>query len=195
MSHARLLSATAALFAATTLWVVATPAYACTPPGSGVCGDAGLTATLTAGTFALTVPATTTISGTLGSAPSFSQQMGQIQVQDSRGSLAGWTLTAVTTGDLVRSGTPSASISLGTSATGGPFTIATGTITPVGISSLLNVSAGGGGSLNPSAPVTVARALLGAGGGTYEMTPTLTLTPPANTAAGTYTTTITFTLS
>lgn len=194
MSLARLLWAAAAV-AVATLLVAAPSAYACTPPGGGACGGAGVTATLTAGTFALTVPATTTISGTLGSAPSFSQQMGQIEVQDSRGSLVGWTLTAVTTGDLVRSGTPSASISLGTSSTGGPLSITTGTITPVGISSLLNVSAGAGGSLNPSQSVTVARALLGAGGGTYDMTPTLTLTPPANTTSGTYTTTITFTLS
>ena len=185
----------AAVCAAAACLVAPSDAYACTAPGGGVCGDTGITATLTAGTFALTVPSSVTISGTLGSASSFSQQMGQIQVQDNRGSLTGWTLAAVTSGNLVRSGTPGTTISLGTSATGGPFTIVTGTITPVGVSSLLGVSAGGGGSLNPTQPVTVATAQLGLGGGTYTMTPTLTLTPPGNTAAGTYTTTISFTLS
>jgi len=170
-------------------------AYACTPPSGGVCGDSTLNATLTAGTLSLSVPASASISGTLGSASSFSTTMGTIQVQDNRGSLAGWTLGAVTSGDLTTGGASPQTISLGTSTSGGPLTLVTGTITPVGLSSLLNVTAGAGGSLNPSTVVTVARALLGAGGGTYTMTPTLTLTPPGNTVAGAYTTTISFTLS
>jgi hypothetical protein len=194
MSPAKAVSAIAAAAVTTASLVVTGSAYACTPPNGAACGTGGVTATLTAATLSLSVPVSTTISGTLGSGSSFSQPMGTIEVQ-AGGLLTGWTLTAVTTGDLVRSGTPSTAISLGASTSGGPFTIATGTITPVGVSSLLNVTAGAGGSLNPSQPVTVARALVGAGGGTYDMAPTLTLTPPAKTAAGTYTTTIAFTLS
>jgi len=131
----------------------------------------------------------------LGAASSFNQTMATMQVEDLRGSLAGWSLTALTSGDLVTGGSPSRTIALGTSNVGGPLTLTTGTITAVGISSLLNVSAGAGGSLNPTQPVTVASALLGFGGGTYTFTPTVRLTPPANTYAGNYTTTVTFTLT
>src|SRR3954463_2179900 len=194
MSLARLLWAAVAAVAVATPLVAAPPAYACTPPGGGACGDSSLAVNLAAGTLSLTAPPSVSINGTLGSSSSFSASMGKIEV-DGGGLGTGWTLTAVTTGNLVRSGTPGTVISLGTSSSGGPLTISTGVITPVGISSLLNVTAGGGGSLNPSQPVTVARALAGAGGGTYDMSPTLTVIPPANTAAGTYTTTITFTLS
>jgi phage tail tape-measure protein len=121
--------------------------------------------------------------------------MSTMQVQDGRGTLAGWALTALTSGDLVTGGPTVRTIALGTSAAGGPLTLTTGTITPVGISSLLNVSAGAGGSLNPSQPVTVATAAFGFGGGTYSFTPTVRLTPPANTYSGSYTTTVTFTLT
>src|SRR3954454_3288791 len=76
------------------------PASACTAPGGGACGDSSVSVTLAASTLSLTVPASVTISGTSGAAPSFSQQMGQVQVQDNRGSLAGWTLSALTSGNL-----------------------------------------------------------------------------------------------
>jgi len=170
------------------------PASACTPPGGGVCGDSTVTATLTAGTLSLTVPGTVNVSGTFGSALSFSQQMGQVQVQDNRGSLAGWTLSALTSGNLSTGGGSPHTISLGSSNVGGPLTLATGTITAVAPAILVGVTSGPGGSLNPTQAVTVANALTGTGSGTYNMTPTITLTPPTNTVAGTYTTTVTFTL-
>lgn len=174
--------------------VPATHALACTPPGGGACGDTGLTATLAASTLSLSAPASVTISGTLGAAPSFSQQMGQVQVQDNRGSLAGWTLSALTTGNLTTGGASPHTIALGSSNTGGPLTLATGTITAVLPATLVGVTPGAGGSLNPTQAVTVATALVGTGGGTYNMTPTLTLTPPGNVVAGSYTTTVTFTV-
>jgi hypothetical protein len=145
--------------------------------------------------LALTAPASVAISGTLGAASSFSQQMGQVQVQDNRGSLAGWTLTALTSGNLSTGGGSPRTIALGSSTVGGPLVLATGTMTAVAPAILVGVTSGPGGSLNPTQPVTVASALAGTGGGTYNMTPTLTLTPPGNTVAGTYTTTLTFTLA
>lgn len=175
--------------------VPVTRAVACTPPGGGACGDTGLSVTLAASTLSLTVPASVTISGTIGAAPSFSQQMGQVQVQDNRGSLAGWTLSALTTGNLSTGGGSPHTIALGSSNTGGPLTLSTGSITAVLPATLVGVTPGLGGSLNPTQAVTVANAIAGTGGGTYNMTPTVTLTPPANTVAGTYTTTITFTLA
>ena len=171
------------------------PASACTPPGGGACGDSTITATLTAGTLALSVPASVSVTGTLGTALSFSQQMGQVQVQDNRGSLAGWTLTALTSGNLSTGGGSPHIISLGSSNVGGPLTLSTGTITPVTPALIVGVTSGPGGSLNPTQAVTVASAIATAGGGTYNMAPTLTLTPPGNTVAGAYTTTVTFTLA
>src|SRR4051812_24635152 len=76
------------------------PVYACTPPGAGACADSSATVPLAASTLSLTAPASVTINGTFGVASSFSQQMGQVQVQDNRGSAAGWTLTALTSGNL-----------------------------------------------------------------------------------------------
>src|SRR3954453_12352900 len=177
MSLARLVSAVVAAVAVAIPLVAAPPAYACTPPGGGACGDSSLAVNLAAGTLSLTAPPSVSIDGTLGSASSFSASMGKVEV-DGGGLGTGWTLTAATTGNLVRSGTPSTVISLGTSSSGGPLTISTGVITPVGISSLLNVTAGGGGSLNPSQPVTVARALVAAGGGAHGQFPPTAPTPP-----------------
>ena len=177
------------------LLVLSTPAMACTPPGGGACGSTVVAVDLGAGSLTLSAPASVTITGTLGSAASFQQTMSTVQVQDARGTLAGWSLTALTNGDLVTATQPVRTISLGASASGGPLTLATGVITPVGVSSLLNVSAGTGGSLNPSQPIPVASAAFGFGGGTYTFTPTVALVPPANSYAGTYSTTVTFTLT
>jgi hypothetical protein len=170
-------------------------AFACTPPTGGVCGDSTVNVVLTAGTLALSVPASVSISGTLGAGSSFATTMGTIQVQDNRGSLAGWTLSALTSGDLTTGGTSPQTISLGTSTLGGPLVLAPGSITAVGGASLVGVTSGTAGSLNPSQPLTLARALPLGGAGTYTMTPTLTFTPPANVVAGTYTTTIAYSLS
>jgi hypothetical protein len=195
MAGQLLRAALAASAAAFGVLCVCTPAAACTAPGGGDCASSTVAVNLAGGSLTLSVPASVTISGTLGASSSFSKVMGQVQVQDARGVLAGWSLTALTSGDLVTATTPTQTISLGTSNVGGPLTLSTGIITPGGLSSLLNVTAGTGGSLNPSQPVPVATALLGFGGGTYTMTPTLTLTPPANTVAASYSTTLTFTVA
>ena len=191
----KLLGTLSAVAVCSVVLLPAQPALACAPPSGGSCGDSSLTVTLTGSTLSLSVPASVSLSGTLGSASSFSTTMGTVQVQDNRGSLAGWSLTALTGGDLSTGGTTPSTISLGTSNVGGPLTLTTGTITPGTLTSLVGVTAGTGGSLNPTQPVSVASAILGAGGGTYSMTPTIRVTPPANTVAGSYSTTLTFTLT
>src|SRR5437016_12878861 len=107
-------------------FVAAPAAYACTAPSGGVCGDTTLNVTLTAGTLSLSVPANVSISGTLGTTSSFSTTMGTIQIQDNRGSLAGWTLTALTSGDLTTGGAAPQTVSLGTSTVGGPLVLSPG---------------------------------------------------------------------
>jgi hypothetical protein len=181
--------------AAGAVLAVPSAAYACTPPSGGVCGDSTLNVTLTAGSLALSVPGSVSISGTLGTSSSFATTMGTVQIQDNRGSLAGWTLTALTSGDLTTGGTSPQTISLGTSTVGGPLVLSPGSVTAVGGASLVGVTSGTAGSLNPSQSLTVAQALPLGGAGTYTMTPTLTFTPPANVVAGVYSTTITYSLS
>lgn len=196
MPSAKSARAVAALLCAAAAVVGAPgPAFACTAPAGGVCSDSTVNVILAAGTLSLSVPASVSISGTLGTASSFSITMGTIQIQDNRGSLTGWSLTALTTGDLTTGGASPQTISLGTSTVGGPLVLSPGSITPGVGSSLVGVTPGVGGSLNPSQPVTVARALPPGGAGTYTMTPTLTFTPPANIVAATYATTITYSLS
>jgi len=188
-------AACAALLCAVAAFVaMPSSAYACTAPSGGVCADSTANVILTAGTLSLSVPASVSITGTLGTASSFSTTMGTIQIQDNRGSLTGWTLTALTSGDLTTGGASPQTVSLGTSTVGGPLVLSPGSITAVS-GSLVGVTPGAGGSLNPSQSVTVARALPLGGAGTYTMTPTLTFTPPANIVAATYTTTITYSLS
>jgi hypothetical protein len=170
----------------------AAPASAC---ADGSCAGTVVAINLAAGSLTLSAPASVTITGTLGAATSFSQTMSTVEVQDNRGTLAGWSLTALTSGDLVTSGSPVRTISLGRSNAGGPLVLTTGAVTPVGLSSIVNVAAGAGGSLNPTQPVAVASAALGFGGGTYDMTPRVTLTPPPNTFAGNYSTTVAFTVT
>lgn len=179
------------------LLAVASPASACTPPTGGVCGDSTLNVVLAAGTLSLSVPASVSLSGTLGASPSFSTTMGTITIQDNRGAIvpAGWTLSALTSGNLTTGGASPQTISLGTSTVGGPLVLSPGTITAGTGASLVGVTSGASGSLNPSQALTVARAVAGSGAGSYTMTPSLTLTPPSNVVAGAYTTTITYSLS
>src|SRR4051794_9334017 len=113
------------VFAGTSLGT-ASAAYACTAPSGGVCGDTTLNVSLAAGTLSLSVPATVSISGTLGTASSFSTTMGTIQIQDNRGSPAGWTLTALTSGDLTTGGASPQTVNLGTSTVGGPLVMSPG---------------------------------------------------------------------
>ena len=121
--------------------------------------------------------------------------MGTTTVTDNRGTLAGWTVNALTSGNL-SSASAGSNINLGTLAAGGPLTLVTGAVSATGGAILTGVAAGAGGSLNPSQNVAVAAAALAAGGGTYTYAPTLTLTVPPNTvAAADYTTTITQTVT
>jgi hypothetical protein len=189
-------AACAALLCASAAAVgVPSAAYACAPTSGGDCSGATAAVNLAAGLLTLSAPSSVTINGTLGTAASFSQTMSTVQVDDSRGSPLGWTLSAATSGDLATAGPPVRTIALGTTSVGGPLTLATGPVTAVGLASLLNVTAGVGGSLTPSQPVTVATAAVGFGGGTYTMTPTLRLAVPPNTYAGNYSTTLTLSLT
>ncbi len=158
--------------------------------------DAGTTVNVTlatTGTLSITEPsAAVNLSGSPDVGTVLNGSLGTTTVTDDSGLLAGWTVTAVTDGDLV--GT-SHTISLGTTVAGGPLTLVTGAVTPSGSALSASVAAGAGGSLNPSSPVTVAVAAPGFGAGTFTYNPTITLTVPANTAADSYSTVVTQTVT
>lgn len=162
------------------------------PAQAATTADTTLNVTLS-GSLSISAPASASLSGSVAPGSVITGNLGTTTVEDTRGSLLGWTVTAVTDGDLRTAGN-AATISLGTSAVGGPLNWATGTIIATS-GSLSGVSAGAGGSLNPASPITVAVAALGAGGGTYTYNPTLALTVPVGAVPGAYSAVITQTVS
>lgn len=144
----------------------------------------------------LTIAAPESVSlGTVGAAPGSTAtgNLGATTVTDSRGTLLGWSVTALTTTSSMSTGGATPKTIPLTAA--GPLGWVTGTVT-AGTGSLLSgVSAGAGGFLNNTTPTPVAVSVLGAGGGTYTYNPTLTFTTPANVEAGTYSVVVTQTVS
>lgn len=146
---------------------------------------------LTGGTLSVTEPSTAaTLSGSAAAGTVLTQALGSTTVTDNRGTLQGWTVTAVTSGNLTNAGATH-SISLGTTIAGGPLNMVTGAVTANGTSLLTGVGAGAGGSLNPVSAITVATGANLAGGGSYSYNPTLTFTVPPNTFADNYSTVVT----
>lgn len=153
-----------------------------------------LSVTIDAGTLSISAPPSASLgnaSAALGSTAS--ANIGAVTVSDTRGSLLGWSVTAVTeTAAMSTGGETPDTIDL--TATG-PLAWATGTVTATGASLPSGVSAGGGGFLNNGTPIPVAVSALGAGGGTYTYNPLVTLTVPANTKTGTYSVVVTQTVA
>ena len=146
---------------------------------------------LTGGALSVTEPASAaTLSGSAAAGTVLTQSLGGSTVTDNRGTLAGWSVTAKTGGDLVNAGATH-TISLGTTIVGGPLNMVTGAVTANGTSLITGVGAGAGGSLNPSAAITVATGVSLFGGGSYSYNPTLTFTVPPNTIADNYSTVVT----
>lgn len=150
--------------------------------------------TIAAGGLSIGAPPTAslgTVSAAVGAVASAG--LGTVTVSDSRGSLLGWSVTAVTTTASMSTGgaTPD-TIALTTL---GPLSWVTGTVTATGASLLSGVAAGAGGFLNNTTPIPVAVAAVAGGNGTYTYNPTLSLTVPPNTPAGTYSVVVTQTVS
>ncbi|HEX9969306.1 MAG TPA: hypothetical protein VGB03_04135 [Acidimicrobiales bacterium] len=150
--------------------------------------------TVAAGALSIGAPGSASlgsVSAAVGSVAS--ANLGTVTVSDSRGSLLGWSVTAVTTtASMSTGGTTPHTIAL---TPAGPLSWATGTVTASGASLLSGVAAGAGGFLNNTTPIPVAVAALAAGGGTYTYNPTVSLTVPANAESGTYSVVVTQTVS
>lgn len=169
-------------------------ALSITPAALAADDSTTISVSIGAGNLTIAAPDTASL-GTVSVAPGSvaTASMGETTVTDSRGSLLGWSVTALTTTSSMSTGgaTPK-TIPLTAAA---PLGLVTGTVTAGTGSLLTGVSAGAGGFLNNTTPVPVAVSLLGTGGGTYTYNPTLTFTVPPNTAAGTYSVVVTQTVS
>jgi hypothetical protein len=169
-------------------------AVATAPLARADSADTTLSVTVDTGSLTINAPASAslgTVSAAVGSTAV--ANLGTVTVADSRGTLLGWSVTAVTAASsMSTAGATPKTIALTPL---GPLGWASGTVTAVGGSLLSGVTAGGGGFLNADTAVPVANAVLTAGGGTYTYNPTLTLTVPANTAAGTYSVVVTQTVA
>jgi hypothetical protein len=114
--------------------------------------------------------------------------MGAIDVVDSGGGASGWTLGAVAT-RWALTGSPS------TLLPAGALTATPAAPTSPSGSSLAGVSAGAGGVVDTTVPLTLMRAAPGAGVGTFRQDPTLSLQVPVSALKGTYTSDITLSVS
>lgn len=152
-----------------------------------------ISVTLQAGNLTIAAPDAASL-GTISVAPGSvaTAAMGETTVTDTRGTLLGWSVTALTTTASMSTGGATPKTIALTAA--GPLGLVTGTVTAGTGSLLTGVSAGAGGFLNNTTPTPVAVSVLGAGGGTYTYNPSLTFTVPSNAAAGAYSVVVTQTV-
>lgn len=166
-------------------------------PASAADSATTLTVNLSGGSLSISAPAAASMSGSASAGSVLTGSLGTTRVTDNRGTLAGWTVSAVTGGNLVSAADPSKSIAL---TAAGPLvsTVATADLATVGTSVLTGLSGGAtvavgaGGGLNATTPSVLVTATSLAGGGSFDYTPSLTLTVPPNTyAASDYTVVVT----
>jgi len=162
--------AVAALGALALLGVTALPASA------AATGDTDVTFTLTGGTLDITPAASAALTNGATGDDDVSGSLGAVGVSDTRGSIAGWIITASST--TFSDGVGSAFT--GVSYNSGSATATTGFIT-----------AGSAGEVSIDNAVPVAEGTAAVGNNTASFTPTLTVTLPTMSLAGNYTGTVT----
>lgn len=177
------------------LFTVAAAAVATAPMAHAAeTANTTLSVIIDGGTLSITAPASASLgnaSAAVGSTTSAA--IGTVTVSDTRGSLLGWSVTAVTTTAAMSTGGATPDTIALTPA--GPLAWTTGAVTATGTSLLTGVSAGAGGMLNNTTPIPVAVSALASGGGTYTYNPTVLLTVPPNTKTGTYSVVVTQTVA
>jgi hypothetical protein len=167
-----------------TLRIIGTVAVAGTiltvgPVGSAMAagtGDTTATFTLVGGSLDVTPAGSAALTNGSPGAPSVSGSLGVVGVSDTRGSTAGWIMSAASTTFVGAGG----SVSTGVSYNSGDATGSTGTVTP---------TSDGATSITAVAPV--AAGTLASGNNTASYSPTLTVALPASALAGAYTGTVT----
>jgi hypothetical protein len=139
-------------------------------------GDTTATFTLAGGSLDVTPAGSAALTNAAPGAASVSGSLGPVVVSDTRGSTAGWVMSAASTTFVDGAGT----VSTGVSYDSGEATASTGTVTP---------TTTGATSITTGAPV--AEGTLASGNNTASYTPTLTVSLPASALAGTYSGTVT----
>ena len=143
-----------------------------------------------AGALTISTPASASFGTVSVGGTSAAISLGTTTVSDSRGTLVGWTVTALTDANLHDAGSAH-TIDL-TAASG--IAWSTGSISTVS-GSPTGVASGAGGFLNESAPITVATASALNGAGTYTFNPSMTLSIPLTAFPASYTAVLTQTAS
>lgn len=149
------------------------------PVGSAMAADTGdttATFTLAGGSLDVTPAAGAALNDGAPGAASVSGSLGAVGVSDTRGSTAGWTVSAASSTFVDGAG----SVSTGVSYNSGAATGTTGTVT---------AGSAGATSITTAAPVAGGTAASGNNSASY--TPTLTVGLPASALAGDYTGTVT----
>jgi hypothetical protein len=149
------------------------------PVGSAMAANSGSTTTtftLVGGSLDVSPAAAAALTGGASGATSVSGSLGLVSVSDTRGSTAGWVVSAASSTFVDGAG----SVSTGVSYDSGAATASTGTVTP---------TSKGPTSIGTAAPV--AEGTAASGNNTASYTPTLTVTLPASALAGAYTGTVT----
>lgn len=149
------------------------------PIGSAVAAgtdDTTATFTLAGGSLDVTAAPSAALTNGASGVASVSGSLGVVEISDTRGSTAGWTVSAASTTFTDGAGT----VSTGVSYNSGTVTADSGTVTPTST---------GATSITSVAPV--AAGTLASGNNTASYTPGLTVSLPASALAGDYTGTVT----
>jgi hypothetical protein len=170
--------------------VVAITAAVFALPAAGAFAASGsttLTVPLTGGTLSISAPASASLAAASVAPGSTSTgSLGSTTVTDNRGTLAGWSVTVLASGNLVDGSGDVITLTAASST----LTWATGAVSASGSSVLSGVSAGAGGLVSTNVAAAAVTAVSLFGGGTFTFNPSLSFVVPANVKAGSYTTTV-----
>ncbi|QWZ07371.1 hypothetical protein KRR39_18205 [Nocardioides panacis] len=158
---------------------VAGSVLALLPVGSAMAagsGDTTATFTLAGGSLDVAPAANAPLTNGAPGAASVTGSLGAVGISDTRGSTAGWVMSAASTTFVDGAG----SVSTGVSYDSGAATGHAGTVTPTT-----------GGPTSITAVASVAAGTAASGNNTASYTPTLTVSLPASALAGDYTGTVT----
>jgi hypothetical protein len=164
------------LLGGSVLGALALMAAAAMPASAASAGDTTATFTLTGGSLDVTALAAKALTNGAPGAAFVSGSLGAVGISDTRGSTAGWVMSAASTTFTDGAGT----VSTGVSYNSGAATASTGLVTP---------TSAGATSITAVAPVAAGTAASGNNTASYE--PTLTVSLPDSALAGNYEGTVT----
>ncbi len=149
-----------------------------------------VTATVSAGGFTLTSPATASVASTLDGTNQSPTYTAALAANDQRGSGAGWNLTITST--QFTSGAPVHTLSTSASSLTGVTAVCAGPGTCTNPTNSITYPVAVPAGAGPPAAVKFYNAAVDTGMGDFTITPTIAVSIPANSYVGTYTSTVTW---